>query len=176
MLFSNKKWNTIISASVIMFLLIMIFEIIPGYMEYSGFFISAIFNEENLNTQKEEQLRYNSLVSENMKLKNMISIGIANTANKNRLSDIISLLDSASQESGVSISLIKPGQTIKKENISSQRLEVVLNSKYREMYKYFQILVKTHMVIRVKELEIRIKEAKSDSLITRTVLEVYPDL
>lgn len=175
MLFSNRKWKNTIALSLAGFILILIFEIIPGYTEYSNSLFTSTAGSK-YNDIVSNRISYNKLIKENYLLSKQLRYESGSAGPKINLSYVIMILDSISHSCGSNITLIRPFEFENKKAVSSRNIEVIQNSKYLPLYNFFQMLSNTSINMKVKEINIRVNEDLSDSLTCNTVLEVYSGL
>ncbi|MFO7445406.1 MAG: type 4a pilus biogenesis protein PilO [Ignavibacteriaceae bacterium] len=176
MLIRNKKWKNYMVLSAGFTILVILFEILPGYNNLISMGIELYNRGAEIEKGEKNIVRENNLTLENKQLRQQINSLISNYEENQRISSIISFLDEAAFGKGVDIASIKPGKIVKKDSLWLQPMEVNLDSDYEGLYNFVRHLEKSSKVVLIKELDFIPKAPLNDSLRITANLEVYLNL
>lgn len=173
MLIKSKKWKNILIATIVLFALVVYTDILPALTDNASILWQTISANNEVKDIKLLEREYSELVLESKELMNKLNNRNASATGMQSLSHIITKLDLIAHESAVNITLIKPGAITKKESIVTQRIELGISGKYKNLYNCIKNIEDAKELVVLKEMSVKPKEALNDSLLIKAQLEVY---
>ncbi|MDP4196305.1 MAG: type 4a pilus biogenesis protein PilO [Bacteroidota bacterium] len=172
----NKKWKNYLILTIISFVFILFFDIVPRFYSAISLISNVITEKDKISKEAESEKSEKDLLAENRFLKSEMKNTLSGYDGKGNISSVISMLDSIANLSDVKITSIKPQKTYKKDNLVLQPIEINIMTKYEMAYNYICFLEKASKVVLIKDLNIKSKERCKDSLSVKTGIEVYLNL
>lgn len=148
----TPKYRRMVLLSFLLFLLIGLFEIIPGYYDLGLRLVSAIVHNFSQNNKEELSSQLSMLREETILLKKKYSEEFLTSENNYNLSSALESINVSNREIGISINSIKPLKKIKKGGLDFQKTSMSITGDFESIYNYCRWLEVTGSTIEFDEL------------------------
>lgn len=176
MTFKNAKWQNILILSCALFVLVLIFEIIPDYIALFSKVESLIERGSSISEGEKNKLMLNSVVRRNKDLKNQIGSFVSNYNENTDISATMDILYKKANQCHMTIATIRPSKVMQKNNLWYQPMEIDFITNYQNTFNFVKFIEKSQKVIIVKQLNIVSSQKNKNFLDVKANIEVYLNL
>lgn len=167
----TPKYKNILVMAVIVFTVILLVEVIPGYYEIGSSLISVAFQKLSGSNVDELSDKLIEIKKEEAKLKKKFYGEFSTSENNYNFSNALEKFNVNNNEFNISINSIKPIKKVKKGRLNFQRINLGLNSDFANIYNYCRWLEITGSTIDFEEIQIT-RQKDSDLLKTNLLIDV----
>ena len=176
MLIANKKYKNLVLLSLLVTILLFLFEVIPTYSGLVSMTIDVFEQNSEIDRITENDNVLRELNRQIKLLKMQIYNNVSDYSEYRNLSTVINLLDSLSKESKINNIAINPGELKKENHLWLQPIEISLNAEYENIYNYIRFLENSSRIVKVQELIFKPLKPGSPKLSLKANIEVYLNL
>ena len=167
----TPKYKNVVLLTSAIFVLIILFEIMPGYYDLGSSLVSVIFQKVSGSNEEELSNKLVLLKTEQTKLKKMFYGEFSETENNYSFSNALEKFNVNNSEFDLSINSIKPLKKIKKGRLNFQRINLGMNCNFENIYNYCRWLEVSGSTIDFEEVSIS-KQKDSELLQSTLLLDV----
>lgn len=172
MVIKTPKYRKIISTTIIIFTVILLFEIFPNYYNLTDKFISITIQKISGNNKEQLFNRLTYLKEEKTKLEKIYYNEFSTLEKNNNFSEYLNKFTVNDNLFDISINSIRPLKKIKKDRLSFQRISLELNSNYENFYNYCRWLEFKGSLIFFEEINIS-KQQDNSYLKINLLIDIF---
>jgi Tfp pilus assembly protein PilO len=176
MIIKDNKWRNLIILFCGLFLIAMIFEIIPDYTTLFTQVYNLIIQNNELSEGQKNKTMLNQILMKNEELKSRINSYVSSYNENTNVSTIITLLYNTANKCNISITAIRPSKIFKKNNLWLQPVDVDFSSNYENTFNFVKFIERSRKVIIVKQLSMVLSQEQKEGLDIEAKLDVYLNL
>lgn len=165
------KYKKIVTLVFAVFVMILLFEVIPGYYDLGVNLFDVIVQKISGNDTESLSSKLILLQDENNKLKQQFFNKINVSTDEYSFSYALEKFTSDNPGINISINSIKPNKKIKKGGLNFQRITIGLDGNFNDIYNYFRWLEIKESDIEFAEVGI-IKQKETNLLQTNITVDV----
>lgn len=151
----NKKWRNNLLLFGTGFVLILLFEIIPGIITVAGKFFEMYSQRSKIEDAGAGQARLAELNTLNKEIMRQINLLVSDYNESGKFSSVINLLDDLTAENDVGISSIVPGKIGRDKQLIILPVAITLKSDYASFYGFISSLENAAKVVVIKSITIK---------------------
>lgn len=171
MTIKNPKYKKIVTLVIAVIILILLFEVVPGYYDLGISLIDVAVQKISGDDTESLSSRLIALQDENNNLKQHFFDNINVSAGEYSFSNALEKFTSDNPGINISINSIKPNKKIKKGGLNFQRITIGLNGNFNDIYNYFRWLEIKESDIDFADVSI-FKQKESTELQTNITVDV----
>ncbi|MGD8778483.1 MAG: type 4a pilus biogenesis protein PilO [Ignavibacteria bacterium] len=172
----NKKWNTYLISTSVLFLVILIFEIGPRLFDVLSNSASLVW--DLYNTEDEEtvaiQLEEDTLL--NNRIKSRVNNFVSDYNENKNISPFIKLLSEQAAQSKLKIISINSKKISKEKDLWKQGIELNLEGSFTDYFNFITNLENSQKVVSVQSMDIKPVRLNRPLLNINLQLDVYLNL
>lgn len=167
----TPKYKNAVLLTTVICILIMLFEIIPGYYDSLSRFALVIYQSFSGETDENLTKKISLLKQEQFKLKRAYSGQLDLNEEYYSFSSALEKFSVDDPDFELSINTVKPLKKIKKGRLEFQRISLGISSDYENIYNYCRWLELSGSAIEFDEIKIN-KQKQGSSLNTTIILDI----
>ncbi|MFH0736280.1 MAG: type 4a pilus biogenesis protein PilO [bacterium] len=159
-----------------LFLLVVVIETLPRSISLISNYFQYLSQKSIVDNKSDTDTRLIEVQTKKSLLKESINKMVTNDDNDYRLSSIISLFNLYAEKSMVDILSLKPGKISKEGDLKVQRVELILNSNYEQLYNFVRFIENSEKVIRINEIIMEQSASSNQILEISFIADLYINL
>ncbi len=150
----NPKYKNILTATMIVFMLVLFFEIIPGYYNISVNLFSVLIQKISGDNYEQLTEQLIELKGEGKNLKKFFNSELSSDISGYSFSETLEKFNVTVPDFDLIVTSIKPVKKLQKGKLNFQRISIVVQSDYGNIYNYFRWLEMTGPSFNFEEVKI----------------------
>ncbi|QQS36977.1 MAG: hypothetical protein IPM56_03200 [Ignavibacteriales bacterium] len=159
----NRKYKHTITITSIIFILVLLFEVIPNYWKLSETLYSLVSEKLTKTNAEDLEAELNSLKRNHIQLKKMLYGEFNSVSDKDNYLNALEKFNIEDSKFRVSFNSIKPIKKIKKGRLNFQRFSLEFSCDYENVYNYCRWLEYKNLAMNFEEIVIS-KQKDSENL------------
>lgn len=132
----TPKYRYTLTISLLVFALVIFFEVVPGYYQLCSNLLSVLVEKISGDDYDKLSNRLDNLKSENSKLKKVFFGEFSSGQSNHSFSETLDNFNVSQDEFDMTINSIKPLKKVQKGRLNFQRISLELQGDYENIYNY----------------------------------------
>ncbi|HEX2982187.1 MAG TPA: type 4a pilus biogenesis protein PilO [Ignavibacteriales bacterium] len=172
----NKKWKNLLLSSAVAFGLLLLFEIIPGYMDIFSLSYGLISRHLKISGSSDIESSMLAAQTENKSLKITLGRMTSLKERSGKFARLLMKLERAAKTSRASIQSLKPLNVVEKDKLLIQPVELKVSAGYEGIYNFIRYLENSSNVFVIKEAIIKNSKKPEEKPEASLIIDFYLNL